>query len=97
MLLKKFEIEYIRVTETGCSPLHTSKTESKTSSTHHKIPKKHMGAGRLILHTKSNLKERTYDFTTQTWQVTTFPNRNLPPIDYIYFATGIATDYSTLP
>ncbi|KAK5008407.1 hypothetical protein LTR60_005456, partial [Cryomyces antarcticus] len=87
----------IRVTETGCSPLHTSKTESKTSSTHHKIPKKHMGAGRLILHTKSNLKERTYDFTTQTWQVTTFPNRNLPPIDYIYFATGIATDYSTLP
>ncbi|TKA71713.1 hypothetical protein B0A49_03969, partial [Cryomyces minteri] len=65
--------------------------------TYHKILKKHMGAGRLILHTKTNLKERTYDLATQTWQVSTFPNRNLPPIDYIYFATGIATGYSTLP
>ena len=44
------------------------------------------------------LISQAYDASTETWSIHTNPPiLDLPLIDYIYFATGIPTDFTTLP
>ncbi|KAF2086397.1 FAD binding domain-containing protein [Saccharata proteae CBS 121410] len=63
-----------------------------------KILKQHMQHGRLSLHTHTQVTGQTFNEATQTWSMETSPAiPNLPPMDFIYYATGIQTDYSTLP
>ncbi|KAF9638645.1 FAD binding domain-containing protein [Lasiodiplodia theobromae] len=63
-----------------------------------KILKKHIARGTVSLHTDTVIKSKSYNASTQTWTVDTEPPiPELPPIDYIYFATGIQTDFTTLP
>ncbi|KKY15124.1 putative fad binding domain-containing protein [Diplodia seriata] len=64
----------------------------------HKILKQQIARGSVSLHTHTVLESKSYDASTQTWMVKTEPRiPELPPIDYIYFATGIQTDFATLP
>lgn len=63
-----------------------------------KILKQHIAGGSVSLHTYTALVDRAYDANSGTWAVTTSPPIDgLPPIDYIYFATGIQSDFTTLP
>jgi hypothetical protein len=63
-----------------------------------KIVEKHISIGRLnmLLHTTINSKK--WDPISKTWSVSLNGDReDLPPIDHIYFATGVGTDFESLP
>ena len=63
-----------------------------------KIEKAHMAAGRIKLHQRTSISRTAFCPTSRTWKIETEPPiPDLPPIDYIYFATGIQTDFTALP
>ncbi|KAF4127037.1 FAD binding domain protein [Geosmithia morbida] len=62
--------------------------------------KKHMASGKLELMTHTTIKDAKLDGegAERKWSVELQPAANsLPKMDFIYFATGIQTDFSTLP
>lgn len=62
--------------------------------------KKHVTSGRLSICERTCLLDARFEDKdgTGTWTVTTDPPvENLPSFDYIYFATGIQTDFTSLP
>ncbi|KAG6040280.1 hypothetical protein E4U41_001067 [Claviceps citrina] len=62
--------------------------------------KKHIASGRLELHDKTSLLDSTFEQTDEEggmWTVKTDPPLDMPSFDYIYFATGVQTDVSSLP
>ncbi|KAF2836723.1 hypothetical protein M501DRAFT_1007062 [Patellaria atrata CBS 101060] len=66
----------------------------------HKKLRAHIANARLSLHTHTTLTSRTFNPTTRTWRVETeppIPTLEETEMDYIYFATGIATDVAALP
>lgn len=64
----------------------------------HKRVKKHIASGKMELHTETQLVDAKFDESAGMWNLQTNPPiEGLPPIDYIYFATGIQTDFSSLP
>ena len=63
-----------------------------------KIEKAHMATGRIKLHQRTSITQVALCPTSHTWKVETEPPiPELPSIDYIYFATGIQTDFTALP
>ncbi|THY82356.1 FAD/NAD(P)-binding domain-containing protein [Aureobasidium pullulans] len=62
---------------------------------YHKLLKQHISAGKVCLHTQTAI--RSSSFTDGFWTLETNPPVDLPSIDYIYFATGIASDFKSLP
>ncbi|TIA60932.1 FAD/NAD(P)-binding domain-containing protein [Aureobasidium pullulans] len=62
---------------------------------YHKLLKQHISAGKVCLHTQTTI--RSSSFTDGFWTLETNPPVDLPSIDYIYFATGIASDFKSLP
>lgn len=64
-----------------------------------KILRAHVANGRTALHTKTTITSQSYDSTSQLWTLTTSDSTlpTLPPIDHIYFATGVQSDITTLP
>ncbi|KAI5276669.1 FAD/NAD(P)-binding domain-containing protein [Aureobasidium subglaciale] len=62
---------------------------------YHKILKQYISAGKVSLHTETTIQSSS--FSDGIWTVETSPPINLPNIDYIYFATGIASDFKSLP
>lgn len=63
-----------------------------------KILQQHIQTGRTTLHTNTTVTTQTYNPSTQTWTLTINPPLpSLPPIDHIYFATGVQSDITTLP
>jgi cation diffusion facilitator CzcD-associated flavoprotein CzcO len=63
----------------------------------HKRLKKHLTAKKLELFTETSLADASFDADSGTWSVQTNPPVELPAMDYMYFATGIQTDFSSLP
>ncbi|KAF4333240.1 hypothetical protein FBEOM_12975 [Fusarium beomiforme] len=63
----------------------------------HKRLKKHLQAKTLELFTEISLSDAQFDAEKGTWAVQTNPPIEMPAIDYMYFATGIQTDFSSLP
>ncbi|KAG5982186.1 hypothetical protein E4U55_002204 [Claviceps digitariae] len=62
--------------------------------------KKHIASGRLEMHEKTSLLDTRFEKIEEdrgTWTVKTDPPLDMPAFDYIYFATGIQTDVSSLP
>lgn len=58
----------------------------------------HVRAGRLEILTNTSITSQSYSAEARTWCLETDPPvPNLPPIDYIYFATGVKSDITTLP
>ncbi|KAK7526811.1 FAD binding domain-containing protein [Phyllosticta citriasiana] len=66
---------------------------------YHKRLLHHAATRRLALHTHTTISSLSYDARSRSYSVSTNPPTPtpLPPIDYIYYATGIETDYATLP
>ncbi|KAJ5390153.1 uncharacterized protein N7496_001221 [Penicillium cataractarum] len=63
-----------------------------------RIVKQHVAHHRASIHTRTEITSHDYDPETQTWTLTTDPPiPNLPPIDYIYFATGARSDVREMP
>lgn len=62
-----------------------------------KILKRHIQKDRVSQHTHTTVIAQSYCPISQTWTLTTSPAiHELPPIDYIYFATGVQSDFNTL-
>jgi len=60
--------------------------------------KKHISNGRVSLHTHTTIKSQSYNMDTRTWRLVTDPPiPNMPPVDYIYYATGIQSDFQRVP
>ncbi|KAK5989647.1 putative MFS-type transporter C18.02 [Cladobotryum mycophilum] len=62
--------------------------------------KNHIASGKLELRTETILVDAKLEDINglSMWKIETEPpSANIPPMDYIYFATGIQTDYSSLP
>ncbi|OLN86495.1 hypothetical protein CCHL11_08462 [Colletotrichum chlorophyti] len=65
---------------------------------YHKRLKQHVARGSLDLRTNTRLVEAHFDKGNGVWNVRTEPPvEGMPGFDYIYFATGVQTDYSSLP
>ncbi|GAB7356863.1 hypothetical protein MBLNU459_g7733t1 [Dothideomycetes sp. NU459] len=65
---------------------------------YHKILKQHIAAGKVSMHQLTSITAQTYCPVKQSWTVNTEPQiPHLPDIDYIYFATGVESDFRTLP
>lgn len=63
-----------------------------------KIVKQHAAQGRASIHPCTVITSQKYDVESKTWSLTTDPPiPNLPPIDYIYFATGARADVLEMP
>ncbi|KAF5538361.1 FAD-binding protein [Fusarium mexicanum] len=63
----------------------------------HKRLKKHLLTKKLELFTETSLADAQFDAEKGTWSVQTNPPVDMPAMDYMYFATGIQTDFSSLP
>lgn len=63
----------------------------------HKIMKRLVVEGRLEIHTNSQISSRAFNTDTHLWTISTEPRISFPEVDYIYFATGIATDFRRIP
>ncbi|KAJ5918808.1 hypothetical protein N7454_009952 [Penicillium verhagenii] len=58
-----------------------------------RIVKQHAARNNASIHTNTVITSHEYDQENQTWTLATDPPiPNLPPIDYIYFATGARAD-----
>ncbi|KAH7325682.1 FAD binding domain protein [Stachybotrys elegans] len=64
----------------------------------HRRVKKHVATGKLELHAQTCIEDARFDEDSRTWHIKTCPPiAELGPIDYIYFATGIQSDFASLP
>ncbi|KAJ6081918.1 hypothetical protein N7499_006792 [Penicillium canescens] len=78
--------------------LQTARNGGSMTPRYTKIVKQHAAKHRASLHPCTIIKSHEYNPSTQTWTLTTDPPiPNLPPIDYIYFATGARTDVREMP
>ncbi|KAI9158107.1 hypothetical protein HJFPF1_06097 [Paramyrothecium foliicola] len=59
--------------------------------------KKHVASGRVELYTNTCLTDARFDEERGVWHVKTDQGHDLPPMDYMYFATGIQSDFTALP
>ncbi|EGP82971.1 uncharacterized protein MYCGRDRAFT_97150 [Zymoseptoria tritici IPO323] len=63
-----------------------------------KILHQHVASGRLTLHTHTTVASHSYSPLTGTHTLITEPPiSSLPEFHFIYFATGVQSDYQTLP
>lgn len=70
------------------------------TTVYYKVLEKHMSANRLDLRVRTKVVDAKFETENGrgTWRITTDPpDETLPRMDYIYFATGIQTDFATLP
>lgn len=84
--------------EERCQKITDSRNGGSITPYYKKIVEKQIAAGRvsMLLHTTINSK--TWDPMSKTWNVSlNGEQRDLPPIDHIYFATGVGTDFECLP
>jgi hypothetical protein len=57
--------------------------------------KQYIAAGKVALHTETTIASS--NLSDGSWTLTTSPPIELPNIDYVYFATGITSDFERLP
>ncbi|KAI1168396.1 FAD binding domain-containing protein [Nemania serpens] len=65
-----------------------------------KVVEKQVAAGRLDLLLHTTIDSKKWDPASKTWTVKLKGGegqQDLPPIDHIYFATGVGTDFECLP
>ncbi|KAI0016908.1 FAD/NAD(P)-binding domain-containing protein [Xylariomycetidae sp. FL0641] len=63
-----------------------------------KILEKHVASGRLTILQHTTIQSRQWDPTSKTWAVSLSGSEQLLPlIDHIYFATGVPSNFATLP
>jgi hypothetical protein len=78
--------------------LQTARNGGSITPRYTRIVKNHAARNRASIHPCTTIKSHEYNPETQTWTLTTDPPiPDLPPIDYIYFATGARADVREMP
>lgn len=89
--------------------IKTARNGGSITLPYRKIVEQHVASGKLTLCRHTTLRSRQWQESTQTWQVELDgPGQEqkqdprqaaaaLPSFDHIYYATGVQTDFATLP
>ncbi|KAI9369093.1 hypothetical protein BJX61DRAFT_536708 [Aspergillus egyptiacus] len=78
--------------------IKTARGGGSITPRYQKIVREHAARGRVSIHNCTVITGKEYDSVSKTWRLTTDPPiPDLPEIDYIYFATGMAMDVQELP
>ncbi|KAL2758166.1 hypothetical protein ACRALDRAFT_1074873 [Sodiomyces alcalophilus JCM 7366] len=76
----------------------TARNGGSITPTYHKKLRKHVEAGRLALHEHTCVSGASFDAGKGVWHVQTEPPiPDMPAFDFLYFATGIQSDFFALP
>ncbi|KAI1497478.1 FAD binding domain-containing protein [Biscogniauxia marginata] len=63
-----------------------------------KVLERHVASGQLNILLNTTIESKLWDPTSKTWTVSlSGDNERLPPIDHIYFATGVQGNFEDLP
>lgn len=78
--------------------MKTARGGGSITPRYQRIVKQHAAHNRASVHTHTQIISHKYNPDTKTWSLTTDPPiPNLPPIDFIYFATGARADVREMP
>ncbi|KAJ5727534.1 hypothetical protein N7493_005354, partial [Penicillium malachiteum] len=78
--------------------MKTARNGGSITPRYTRIVRQHAAKNRASIHTSTVITSHEYDPESQTWSLTTDPPiPDLPPIDYIYFATGARADVCEMP
>ncbi|KAM3554168.1 hypothetical protein MY1884_006289 [Beauveria asiatica] len=81
--------------------IKTARGGGSLTPIYHKIIKKHVAAGKVNLVTSTTMVDARFEQGPGEdggkWHMLTNPPVDLPPMDFMYFATGIQTDFTSLP
>lgn len=81
--------------------IKTARGGGSLTPIYHKIIKKHVSAGKANLITSTSIVDARFEQGQGQdggkWHIVTNPPVDLPPMDFMYFATGIQTDFTSLP
>ncbi|EJP62720.1 FAD binding domain-containing protein [Beauveria bassiana ARSEF 2860] len=81
--------------------IKTARGGGSLTPIYHKIIKKHVAAGKVNLITSTTIVDARFEQNQGEdggkWHIVTNPPVELPPMDFMYFATGIQTDFTSLP
>ncbi|CAJ2513976.1 Uu.00g020950.m01.CDS01 [Anthostomella pinea] len=76
----------------------TARKGGSITPAYNKVLERHVVSGRLSMLQKTTIKSKQWDPTSKTWSVSLCGDeQELPPIDHIYFATGVHNDFECLP
>lgn len=81
--------------------IKTARGGGSITPLYNKILKKYIAAGKVELITNTSIVDARFEPRAGQdggqWHITTNPPVELPPMDFMYFATGIQTDFTSLP
>lgn len=84
--------------EERCRKIARARNGGSITPYYKKIVESQIAAGRVDMLLHTTIDSKTWDPASRTWSVTLKgERRDLPPIDHIYFATGVGTDFAGLP
>ncbi|KAI1453396.1 hypothetical protein F4805DRAFT_470118 [Annulohypoxylon moriforme] len=85
-------------TEERWEKIKTARNGGSITPPYKKILERHISTGRLCLLQNTTIKEKRWDSSSRTWAVSlSDESQTLPPIDHIYFATGVQSNFKCLP
>ncbi|KAI0458614.1 FAD binding domain-containing protein [Xylaria acuta] len=84
--------------EERCQKVMSARNGGSITPYYKKIVEKHIATGRLNMLLHTTIDDKKWDPVSKTWTISLkAEQKDLPPIDHIYFATGVATDFEALP
>ncbi|KAI1300567.1 FAD binding domain-containing protein [Xylaria venustula] len=84
--------------EERCKKIKEARNGGSINPIYKKVVDKHISTGRLDMLLHTTIDEKKWDPVSKTWTVfLKGERRDLPPIDHIYFATGVGTNFEELP
>ncbi|KAI0432772.1 FAD binding domain-containing protein [Xylaria sp. FL1042] len=84
--------------EDRCKRIMAARNGGSITPYYKKIVEKHISTGRLDMLLHTTIDDKKWDPVSKTWTVSLKGERqDLPPIDHIYFATGVGTNFESLP
>ncbi|KAI1420776.1 FAD binding domain-containing protein [Xylaria sp. FL1777] len=84
--------------EERCKKVMEARNGGSITPYYKRIVEKHISTGRLDMLLHTTIDEKKWDPVSKTWSISLKGEReDLPPIDHIYFATGVGTNFESLP
>ncbi|OTB00369.1 hypothetical protein M426DRAFT_66008 [Hypoxylon sp. CI-4A] len=78
--------------------IKTARNGGSITPPYKKVLERHIASGKLTLLQNTTIKEKQWNPESKTWMVSlSDKNQSLPPIDHIYFATGVQSNFEALP
>ncbi|KAI0418594.1 FAD binding domain-containing protein [Xylaria grammica] len=81
-----------------CKKIMDARNGGSITPYYKKIVEKHIATGRVDMLLHTTIDSMKWDPSSKIWDVSLKGERqDLPPIDHIYFATGVGTNFESLP